>query len=280
MGSSAAPILAPTAPPSAGRVSVHAALYAALYGGGRALERAGKLWFYAAAGALTLDDLRRAALRQWDEFAAMQGEDDTAFLDWEGEFYRQFLRAGDRVLLVGCGSGRDLIALLEHGCRADGVDPVPGCITAAAGRLAKRGLTARLYTGWIEDAALDDVYDAVVFSWDCYGLIPHAATRIAVLRAVRNHVAAGGRVLLSYVAAGRPPRPFLIRTARLVSWLSRSDWRPEIGDVVVPTDAAPDGAHYEHHFRPEEVEREVRAAGLSIVHHSRVANGLGVLTAE
>lgn len=261
-------------------MSVRAALYATLYGGGRALERAGKVWFYAAAGTLTLDDLRRASLRQWDEFAAMQGEDDTAFLDWESDFYRRFLRAGDRVLLAGCGSGRDLIALLQHGCRADGLDPVPGCISAAADRLAKRGLTARLRTGWIEDVALDDVYDAIVFSWDCYGLIPHAATRIAVLRAVRDHVAPGGRVLLSYVAAGRPPRPLLIRTARLMSWLSRSDWRPEMGDVVVPTDAAPDGAHYEHHFRPEEVEREVAAGGYRVIFHERTANGLGVLTAE
>lgn len=248
--------------------------------GGRACERAARLWFYAAAGLLTLDDLRRAALRQWREFAAMQPESDTAFLDWEEGFYTRSLRAGDRVLLVGCGSGRDLIALLGLGCRVEGLDPVPECIAAAAQRLARRGLTAPLHTGWVETMTLDTVYDAVVFSWDCYGLIQHRATRVRVLSAVRRHLAPGGRVLLSYVAAGRPPRPLLIGLARAVARLSGSDWRPERGDVLVPTDASPAGAHYEHHFRRDEIEREVQAVGLRVVFHAPTPNGLGLLAAE
>lgn len=259
---------------------VRALAYAGLYGVGRLAERAAKGWFYAAAGTLTLDDLRRGALRQWREFAEMQGHDDATFLEWEGEFYRRFLRPGDRVLVVGCGSGRDLIALIRHGCRADGVEPVAECVAAAADRLAALGLAARLYAGWIEDVALDGTYDAVVFSWTCYGYIPHAATRVATLRRLRPHVRSGGRVLLSYVAAGRPPRRSLIRIAQLVSRLGRSDWRPEHGDVVVPTDSQPDGAHYEHHFRPDEIEHEVLDAGLRVVDHTRIPNGLGLLAVE
>ncbi len=257
---------------------VRAAARGTLYGAGRLLQYAATACFWAAAGTLTLEDLRRAAVRRWREFAATQSDADVALMDWEEEFYRRFLRPGERVLLAGCGSGRDLVALLELGYAVEGLDPVAECIEQARARLAKRGTSAPLHVAWLEDAAPPPgPFGAVVLSWFCYGNIPGAAARVRALRALAGRLAPGGRILLSYLTAGRPPRPVLIRLARLVGRLSGSDWRPEDGDCIVLTDRRADGAHFEHFFRPGEVEAEGRAAGLRLVHEERSPYGTAVL---
>ena len=54
--------------------------------------------------------------------------------------------------------------------------------------------------------------------------------------------------------------------ARLSSTVSGSDWRPERGDVVHLVDSARPLFHYEHPFRPGEIDAEVSAAGLDVAY--------------
>lgn len=115
-----------------------------------------------------------------------------------------------------------------------------------------------------------------MFSWFCYGYILGSPTRIDVLRKVKAHLNPGGRVLVSYCLA-HPRRTVLLKLARLVARLSRSDWRPEDEDILVVRDSALDGVWYERHFRPGELERNAAAAGLRVLHHERGVLGLCVL---
>jgi SAM-dependent methyltransferase len=260
------------------RRRVRGAAWGVLYGAGRLFQQAATACFWAAAGTLTLEDLRRAAVRRWREYAATQPDADDALMDWEEQFYGRFLRPGERVLLAGCGSGRDLIALVERGFTVEGLDPVAECIEQARTRLAKRGMAAPLHVAWLEDAAPPPgPFGAVVLSWFCYGYIPGAAARVRTLRALAERLTPDGRILVSYLTAGKPPRPVLIRLARLVARLSGSDWRPEDGDSIVLTDRRPDGACFEHFFRPGEVEAEGRAAGLRLLHDEPSPYGRAVL---
>ena len=110
---------------------------------------------------------------------------------------------------------------------------------------------------------------AVIFSWFCYGYIPHRQTRIAVLRNVTPHLKPGGRVLISYVPAEGTPRFLPIGLTRLATRLTRSDWRPELGDVLGPITADRRSVRYEHMFLEGELENEARAAGLTMVFHER-----------
>jgi hypothetical protein len=91
-----------------------------------------------------------------------------------------------------------------------------------------------------------------------------------VLRKVKTQLNPGGRILISYIPAGRTPRALSIRLMRFVGWITRSDSRPELGDVVR---AAGDShaLHYEHQFREGEFDEEARAAGLTVVFHERHA---------
>src|SRR5262249_6360960 len=252
--------------------------FAGLHHLGRTLERLGTLCFYAAAGTLRRDDLKAAIHRRGTEERPRETERPTesGLMGWEEALYGRFLAPGDRVLVVGCGNGRDLLALLQRGLRADGLDLSPRCIATAREVLARHGLATGLSAGDIETTALDSRFDAVVLSWFSYGYIPGAAHRETVLRRVAAILCPEGRILLSYVPGPRAPRP-PTRLARLVARATGSDWRPEDGDLLVAV--GPDRfVLYEHRFLPGELEREAAAAGLRVIFHEP-HDGLAVLGA-
>jgi SAM-dependent methyltransferase len=260
---------------------VRRSLVASLVGLARTLDRGITVTTFLAGGLLRFETLRRHTTENWRHFGASQTEPELAggLFNWERAFYGPFLRAGDRVLVVGCGSGRDLIPLLEQGCRAEGLEPVAQCADVARARLAARGLSAPVYTADIATATLTGRYDVVIFSWLCYGYIPQRARRIAVLRRVRAHLAVGGRVLVTYILAHPAPRRATWRLALLASQLSRADWRPEYGDVFA---VRPDTRciHFEHHFAPAEIEAEAREAGLAVRLHECDNDGNLALVAD
>jgi SAM-dependent methyltransferase len=202
----------------------------------------------------------------------------SGLMPWEQLLYDRFLKPADRILVVGCGTGRDLIALLKLGYRVEGLDAGARAIALARLMLEREGLSAELYTGPVETAALPGGFDAFIFSWFCYAYIPTADTRIGVLRKLKPCLNREGRILISYVPAAGPPRSLPIRLTRFVARLTGSDWRPELGDVIGPAGADRHAIHYEHQFQEGELESEARAAGLTVVFHERRDVGTAVLT--
>lgn len=256
-------------------------LFTGLYHCGRTFQRAATLWFYAAGGAIRLEDLRAAIQREWEDAGRMEWENYIAsgLMTWERAFYPRFLKPDERVLLIGCGTGRDLLALLELGYRAEGLDVGPHCTATARQLLQKRALDIPLYTGAIETIGLPGRFDAFIFSWFCYSYIPQAATRIHVLRKLREHLNPGGRILVTYVPAKTPRRRLLVRLAQFVAWFSGSGWRPEYGDVLHIGDRSRYVVHYEHQFTREGLEGEAPAAGLTVAFHEGQDEGKAVLVA-
>jgi len=243
-----------------------------------ALARASTVATYAAAGTLTLEALRRDAQRDWRDFGVGQTELDIAsgLFAWEKDFCLPFLKPTDRILVVGCGSGRDLLALMDLGYHVAGLEPVPQCLALAERRLAERGLRAELIAGAIETAPLAPRYDVFLFSWLCYSYIPLRARRVRALERIRALLPPDGRVLISYIRAQPAPRRSLWRLARTAAWATRSDWRPEYGDIFA---ARHDNRciHYEHRFAPAEIEAEATAAGLTVAFHDDAGDGNLVL---
>jgi hypothetical protein len=84
-------------------------------------------------------------------------------------------------------------------------------------------------------------------------------------------------VLISYVPAEGEPRSLLIGLTRLAARLTRSDWQPELGDVLGPITADRRSVRYEHQFFEGELESEARAAGLTMVFHEQSEVGTAVL---
>jgi SAM-dependent methyltransferase len=256
-----------------------AALIRLLCGLARPLQAGATACSYLAAGVLTRRDLDRALARLWDDLGQDDTGDQPGLLVWESAFYLPQLRPHERILLVGCGSGRDLVPLLERGHPAEGIDLAPRAIDACRQRLGRLGLSATLHVGSIESAALASRFDVVIFSWLCYGYIPGTQARIRALRNAREHLGPGGRVLLSYVRREPPPARLPSQLARLCAWLFDSRWTPEYGDLLlVRRGTAGLSVHHEHHFAPQEVEHEARKAGFAIAEHAVAGHGKLVLT--
>jgi len=255
------------------------AAFAFLSGSARILDLASRASLYVAAGTLRRQALKAAITRTWDEFSRSDAEILSGLMPWEKAWYERVLKPADHILLVGCGTGRDLIALLELGYRVDGLDISGRAIELARRVLERRRLSAGLYTGPIEEIVPPGTFDTVIFSWFCYGYIPEAATRIEALRNVRRVLTPGGRILIGYVPAERPPRALPIALTRTVARLTRSDWRPELGDVLGPVTADVRALRYEHQFQEGELDDEARAAGLTVVFHRRADVGTAMLMA-
>jgi SAM-dependent methyltransferase len=241
----------------------------------RGLELSSKAVAYLATGVLRPTDLGWAIAQGWEDFGQTESHVLSGLMPWEHDFYGRFLKPGDDILVVGCGSGRDLVALLRAGHRAAGLEGAPHAAAVARGMLDKHGLVASVTTGRIEDTPLDRQFDACIFSWFCYSYIPQRQTRLAALRRARDYLKEGGRILISYIVSDSTPRRLPLALTTLVARLARSGWRPEPTDVIL---LGRRGIHFEHQFGPDELQVEARAAGLTVVFDERKEAGTAVLT--
>jgi SAM-dependent methyltransferase len=235
----------------------------ALFGLGRLFGRASRVVNHLAAGTLRIRDLRLGIEHSWEHFAATDAAVAAGLMCWEEELVARFVDPDDDILLVGSGPGRDFIALAGKGYRVTGVEPARRAAATSRHQLEKRGLRADIIEGFFEDVALPRRFDVIIFSYCCYSFIPGSGRRIAALRKAAAHLTAGGRILISYLSE-QSGHPLLIQCAQLAATVSGSDWRPERGDIVHPVHPTQPLFHYEHPFRPGEIDMEAAASGLRI----------------
>jgi SAM-dependent methyltransferase len=228
---------------------------------GRFLARGARVFNHLAAGTLTIGELRAGIERNWEDFNARDADIAAGLTRREMEMVGRFLTRDDQVLLVGCGAGRDLVALAADGYHVTGVEPARRAVATCRRQLEMRGLTADVIEGFFEDVALPRRFDAIVFAGCCYGLIPESQRRIAALRKAVDHLTPRGRILIDYMTEP-PPHPALVRVTRFAAAISGSDWRPENGDVLMAIGSGRPLFNYEHRFEPGELESEALAAGL------------------
>jgi SAM-dependent methyltransferase len=248
------------------RKAIVGAVAFSLFQAGRFFARAARVFDYLAAGTLTIDQLRLGIERTWEDFSATDTDIAVGLTRREEEMIARFVFDGDDVLLVGSGSGRDLVALVGGGYRVTAVEPARRAVATCRRQLEMRGLTADLIEGFFEDVALPRRFDVIIFSGCCYGFIPESRRRIAALRKAADHLAMRGRIVISYMTA-EPGHRALIQLTRFAARVTRSDWRPERGDVILPVGPVHPLFHYEHRFGPGELEAEGLAAGLRAAHH-------------
>lgn len=218
---------------------------------------------FAAAGATTRDRFRKSVVAQWDTAGGGPEEIDAVWLPLEARVAADWVAPGTRVMVVGCGSGRDLIPFAEQNRDVWGIDPAPQAIARAQDELRRRGLTAHLAVGYAEDLPLDAAFDVVWFSWGMYSFISGSTRRVEVLRHAGAQLAPGGCIVVSGFISRNPPRTRAVHIGNAVSRICRTGWRFEPGDLV-GWYARTSELHFEHCFGPGELEREALAAGLEV----------------
>lgn len=234
---------------------------------GRGFDVAARVCASLAAATLRMRDIRSDTEHKWDRFYTLDVDIDKGLFPWEQHLIERFVNSGDRILVVGCGTGRDLIPLSAKGHEVTGVDPAQQAVALARAACRRRGVAADIIHGYFEDVGLSTPFDVIIFSNLCYGLIPESKRRIEALRKARAHLTGGGRILISYVGNLRRRHSRLLELMKVGARLRRSDWHPEEGDIVHPMLSGPPRFHYEHIFVPGELQAEAEAAGLRVSFH-------------
>lgn len=208
-----------------------------------------------AAGLCDLPELIRRTRADWDEADSFMDPAHThsGFMGWEQPIC-SFLKPGGRIGVIGCGSGRDLLALARRGYTVEGLDTSARALRLAQQYLTQAGISATLHQGDAAEFVFPSPrYDAFVFSWFTYSYLPTAHRRIQALRNLRQRLDPDGCVVIVYIPYAREGRLF-IRLARAVAALARNPHPPVLGDVFTVS------LSYEHRFTPEEFAAEARAA--------------------
>lgn len=178
-----------------------------------------------------------------------------------------------RVLDVGCGVGREAIALAKAGYAVVGIDLAPGAVEAARRHAASQGVDITFRTMAAHEVTPDvGQFDYVLTTVGFYSLIPTYALRIRTLQALADVLTPGGRIFLA--APWMPPsyRPglradFVDGLRRLRRLIIHDAFETEPGDqligVISPASQTRERVFRHVFFRPEEIEHEIRAAGLA-----------------
>lgn len=147
---------------------------------------------------LVLDNLydETGGANFWDDYCG----DDLSDLAQ----YLPYLRPGQRVLELASGAGRLAIEMARAGAWVDGLELSPAMRQRAAQRQAAepREVAERLrwLAGDMAAFTLPERYDLVVLGATSLCLLLRPAQRASVLRAVRQHLAPGGRFVFDLAA--------------------------------------------------------------------------------
>ncbi len=250
---------------------VRGTIYRFLWAAISVLDRLSRACLYLSVGLLRDAELREINFRRSALFSAPDDHMHAGLEPWEERVYLSVMRDGDRVLLVGCGGGRELLALGARGYRVTGVDQVPELIDAARRHLALRGVAANLIAAPIETAALPDTYDVVIFSACVYGYLPGTASRLATLARLRAHMAPDGRLVASYMERGTRSRLGL-SLIRAAGRLTRSDWRAGSADTFALGSVQQRLPFYERRLSADDVRDELARAGFRLLRDEPVAS--------
>lgn len=237
---------------------------------GEAGRRVARASNYLALSTLSLAELKDGIREKWQEFNDHESDVSAGLFAWERKLVDRFVRPGTRVLVIGCGSGRDVIPLVERGCQVTGIDPADGALRLLARILRKRGFEAALIEGFFEDVVVSRRFDVVIFSYYCYSYIPESRRRIEALQRAAALLDAGGSILLSYPVLWRRPRSIVITLGRGMGTVCGADWRLEDGDIVGVGPRR--RLTYGHAFDSAAFETEAAAAGLTAVFRDESIN--------
>lgn len=196
---------------------------------------------------------------------------------WEWEIdaiRRHFPPAPARILVAGCGGGREVCSLLERGYVVPlAYDPVEAFVTSLRATLARCG-EHELAVASHEDVASGVVrlppFDAALVGWTSYSHVPDPQMRRRFLRRLRER-APQAPVLLSFL--GPPPDP-AAREERLRATVRAALGRFPWSHATAPGDRFESRAGFVHYFTEDELVAEAADAGYRAVCYSDLRTAL------
>lgn|GEM_PF-6461253 len=132
---------------------------------------------------------------EYDERIPGEGPMDEGFTQAEHDFVFGKLRSGQKVLDMGCGTGRFTVPMAALGVRVSGLDISQAMLDVARRKLATKGLSAELYEGDMACLPFEDGSFDVVTSMLALMHIPINDREIVFAEACRV-LRPGGRMII------------------------------------------------------------------------------------
>jgi hypothetical protein len=191
-------------------------------------------------------------------------------LQWEKNMVEQYFRSGEKLLVIGAGGGREVIALQKMGFSVRAFECNETLQVFGNELLIDEDLDPCIELMGRDLFPKDGPHcDGAIVGWGTYTLIQGSARRVALLNAVRSQIADGGCVLLSFFARSRDSWQ-LQKTAAIGNFI-RFILRREplsVGDSLAP--------NYVHYFTEAELSAELDMAGFELQHYSEKGYGHAV----
>ncbi|MDB4936379.1 MAG: hypothetical protein JWP87_3351 [Labilithrix sp.] len=173
------------------------------------------------------------------------------------------MKEGDRVLVVGCGTGRESLALARRGMRVAGIDISRTAIASARRSALDAGLTGASFEtmSFPRMDVAHGSFDVVLVSSDVLCGIPGRTNRAEALSRARNAVREGGSVVVA-ASSGRGPARVLLEAPR-AALRSLGFGAREVGDRFT-WHGPPPTRRFHHAYGDDlEIARELEAGGLA-----------------
>ena len=179
---------------------------------------------------------------------------------WEQSILDRFFAACKSVLVAAAGGGREVVALARRGVRADGFECNPDLLAKARELIERDRLSANIFPAAADEVpASVGVYDGAIVGFRAYSHLFGRAARVDFLRELGRHVGPSGPILVSFYLRGPSRRDRIASgVANTLRLLRRAEARVEVGDTVYD--------RFEHWFTAAEIESEIAAAGLCLMH--------------
>jgi SAM-dependent methyltransferase len=207
-------------------------------------------------GVLRRADLHAIDERFYDRNAPYHGDAHNlrGLFPWEETALEAFAGCR-RLLVIGAGGGREVLALARRGHDVEGYECNAALVAYANEFLPRQGCGAPVrHLPRDEVPAPGEPFDGIILGWSAYTLIPGRAHRIELLRRLRLLARPGGPVLLSFFtrAGGGPRFRVSAAVANGIRAVLRRE-RAEPGDALSP--------NFVHYFTADEIAAELREAG-------------------
>lgn len=219
-----------------------------------------------------------------DEVAYYSGIIGDGLEPWEESLLRQYLKKQDRILDVGCGAGREALALTGMGYKKIyGLDLAYPMIAEAKKQAQKRKMKITFVRGNVMEGIPDPLppkYDAVLMIAQMMCHIPKEKNRLRLLENIFQALVPNGWVILStHNRYDGTVTRWQWRMQSCVAWVQRlmgvSGLEP--GDILSPTVSTVNspGMAYMHIFEPGEMSTLLEAVGFRI---EKIASNTEIVT--
>ncbi len=190
--------------------------------------------------------------------------------DWEKEALDDYFAGCRRLLVIGAGGGREILALKQLGYQVDGFEPHPDLVIVANELLQEEGHEATVNLMSRDQCPnTGTTYDGIIVGWQAYSFIQGRKHRISLLQQLWAQTQTQSPILLSFFYRGHHDRRYNV--AALVANLIRRVLRKEpveVGDWFLP--------EYAKFFTRDELNSELEEGGFSCVRYTTGAIGSAV----